>query len=167
MTAITPIDLLADRGARELAQLATPEGWPTLDPDLLAAVIRGEDISGEWDADDHAPAYLALATLQQACDAANARVDRLAAGRALSTEETSLLRAYRLDLARYRLYDDTALADEHPVIRRYREADAFLARVAAGRETLGQSPSGTAGAPATSVDAPARLFTRDTLADYR
>ncbi|MCK7574598.1 MAG: hypothetical protein MZV65_00860, partial [Chromatiales bacterium] len=61
----------------------------------------------------------------------------------------------------------TALADEHPVIRRHREADAFLTRVADGRETLGQSPSGTAGAPATSVDAPARLFTRDTLADYR
>lgn len=161
---ITPIDLLADRGARELAQLATPEGWPTLDPDLLAAVIRGEDISGEWDADDHAPAYLALATLQQACDAANARLGRVTSGRTLSADEHAMLRAYALDIARYRLYDDGELPELHPVLLRYREAVRFLERIAGGLEPLGQTPAGCVGSP--MAETPGRVFTHTTLADF-
>lgn len=163
---IAPSDLLADRGARELAELATPDGRPTLDAELLGAVVRGEALDGEWGAEERATAYLALDTLQQACDAANARIDRLTAGRLLDAHEAALLRAYRLDLARYRLYDDAALADEHPVIRRFREADAFLVRVADGRETLGQDPVGSSGSPAVPANAPVRVFTRETLDDF-
>lgn len=160
---ITPADLLTPHGARELAQLATPEGVPLLDPELLAAVVRGEAVS-DWEAEDVAHAQQALATIQAAADTANARINRVAGGRVLSADEQTTLRTYALDIARYRLEDDRALADEHPVRRRYVEATRFLERVASGLEPLGQTLAGTAGAP--QADAPARTFTRDTLRGY-
>ncbi|AFL76235.1 phage protein Gp36 family protein [Thiocystis violascens] len=162
---IAPADLLTPHGARELAQLATPEGVPTLDPDLLAAVVRGEEVDGEWDAEDIAQAHLALATLQAAVDTANARINRVALGRVLSADEQGMLHTYALDIARWRLYDDGQLPELHPVLLRYREAVRFLERVADGREPLGQATAGTAGLAQAS--APVRQFDADTLAAYR
>lgn len=161
---ITPADLLTPHGARELSQLATPEGAALLDPDLLAAVVRGADVDGEWDAEDIAQAHVALATIQAAVDTANARINRVAVGRVLSADEQTTLRTYALDIARYRLYDDGQLPELHPVLLRYREAIRFLERVASGLEPLGQALAGTAGSP--QADAPVRVFTRDTLRGY-
>ncbi len=155
---ITPADLLTPHGARELSQLATPEGAPLLDPDLLAAVVRGEDVDGEWDAEDIAQAHVALATIQAAIDTANARINRVAVGRVLSADEQGMLRTYALDIARYRLYDDGA-TDE--VRRRYEDAVRLLKSVADGGVSLGED----AAAPshpqlAQVVDVAPGLFSR-------
>lgn len=161
MIDVSPLDLLADRGARELSERATPEGRSPLDPALIEAVILGQDLSA-WTPEEQAAAQQALQFIQMACDAANSRVNQVAAGRMLSPAEETLLTYYCIDIARYRLYDDLDLGDEHPVVRRYRDAISFLDKVLEGRIPLGMSASGQA-----QVFAPGRVFTAQSLADYR
>ncbi len=163
MTPITPLDLLTPHGARELAELAWPEGQDAPDAPLLLATLRGEERSA-WSVEDRARADQAVATLQGAVDTGNARVGRVASGRVLSADEETLLRTCAADIARYRLYDDARLSEDHPVRLRYADAQRFLERVADGREPLGQPLAGTAGSPA--AEAPERLFSRETLAEY-
>lgn len=164
MTPLAPADLLLAFSARELAELASPEGAPALDPELLAATIRAAD-RGDWTAAEIALADAALALVQLAVTAANALCGRVAAGRVLSADDDLALLTYAGDIARYRLYDDARLSDEHPVRLRYRDAMRFLERVAAGTEVLGQDVAG-GGAGVAQSSAPARVFSADTLADY-
>lgn len=163
MTPITPADLLTPHGARELAQLATPEGHAVLDAELLAATLLGADRSA-WSAEEQALADTAAATIQLAVDVANAMLGRVGAGRVLAPEEETLLAAYARDVARYRLYDDAKLPEDHPVRLRYRDAVRFVERVVSGGEPLGQAVIGSAGSPAAV--SPGRLWTADTLSGW-
>lgn len=82
----------------------------------------------------------------------------------LATVPTALVRI-ACDIARYHLYDNRAT---EAVTQRYKDAIAFLKGVAKGDIQLGVD-SGNQVQPISSApefDAPERLFTRDTLADY-
>lgn len=161
---IAAAQLLRSIGSRELAQLATPAGATLIAPDLLAALIAG-DSTAVWSPEQIAAAQSALTdTIQPAVDTANAMIGRISAGRTLSADELTLLDTYACDIARYRLYDDASLGEDHPVRKRFEAAQRFIERVAAGMETLGKDPLGTPGLPSSL--APERVFTRDTLAGY-
>ena len=164
MTPITPAELLLAHSARELAELATPEGQPSLYPDLIEATVRGADRSA-WAAEEIALADEALLLIQDAIDTANARCGRAAAGRVLSTNDDTTLRAYASDIARSLLYGDARLSEEHPVRLRYRDAMRFLERVGAGTEVLGQDVAGGGGG-SPQYAAADRVFTADSLAGF-
>lgn len=161
---IAAAQLLRSIGARELAQLATPAGAPLISPELLAALVGGTDTGTATPEQIAAASDAIAATIQPAVDVANASIGRISAGRLLSADEQTLLDAYACDIARYRLYDDASLPEDHPVRKRYEAAMRFIERVASGVEVIGKAPLGTPGL-ADSV-APDRVFTRDTLADY-
>lgn len=163
MSLITPADLLTPHGARELAQLASPEGHAVLEAALLEATLRGTDRSA-WSAEELALADQAAETIGLACAFANALLGRIGAGRTLSDTEQTLLSGYARDVARYQLYDDAKLPEEHPVRLRYRDAVRFVERVASGLESLGQTVLGSAGSPASV--APTRTFSADSLSGW-
>ena len=161
---IGPLHLLRAIGARELGQLATPAGAPVIPGLALEALIAG-GCGADATADQLAAAATAIdTTLQPVIAFANAAIGRIGAGRTLSADEQTLLDTYACDIARYRLYDDASLPEDHPVRKRYEAAIRFIERVASGLEALGTAPLGTAGnARATEGE---RQFTRDTLAAY-
>jgi phage gp36-like protein len=67
------------------------------------------------------------------------------------------------DIARYRLYDD---APTDAVRQRYEDAVAKLRDIAAGKIDLGQADGTPQPLGAPQIDAPARVWSADTLADY-
>ena len=77
----------------------------------------------------------------------------------------ALLANLAADIARYKLYDE---APPEAVENRHKNALAMLRDIAAGRAKLdiaGEEPAGsTAGEP--QIDAPDRLFTRDTMGGF-
>lgn len=97
---------------------------------------------------------------------ADAEIDGYLVGRYTTPLATvpAIIVAYACDIARYRLHDD--LATEH-VRKRYEDAIRFLRSVAAGQVQLGVTDP-TAGTidQSPQVDAPARVFTRDTLEGF-
>lgn len=78
----------------------------------------------------------------------------------------TVLKRVACDIARYHLYDNRATDD---VVRRYKDAIAFLSALAAGKVSIGIDPvAGTT--PAASdvpvVDAAPQVFDRGTLGDF-
>ncbi len=108
-----------------------------------------------------------VAVLSRALEDADAEINGyLATKYALPLNSAPLvLTRIAADIARYFLYDDRA-TDQ--VTQRYKDAVKFLQNVAGGQVTIGvdslnEAPAATGG---PQYDAPERMFTGETLADY-
>ena len=142
MTYLTPDDLLT-LGARELAQLATPDQYPVVDTDLLTATLQGADRSA-WTAEEVTAADAALIRIETAISDAEAAIDAALASAGYILPLASApgrLATVARDIARYRLYDE-ALAAEHPAHRAYRDATVYLDQLARGQIRLSTDAGG-------------------------
>lgn len=121
MAYATLADLVARFGEEQLVQLT----------DRLAAGVIDE------------------AVLDQAIADASALIDGYLAGRypVPLSPAPAILVGYACDLARYNLFPDANLADDHAVRIRHRDAIRFLELVGQGRLSLGMTPAATAGQP--------------------
>jgi phage gp36-like protein len=82
------------------------------------------------------------AVLEQKLADASALVDGYLAGRypVPLSPVPGILVGYACDIARYNLYPDAELTQEHPVRLRYKDAIQFLTLVGQGRLNLGAAP---------------------------
>lgn len=136
---ITPAQMADRPGARELAQVATPERLPIVADALFDAVLRGADTTG-FDPQDVANAGEALAVVEQAIGDAGALIDGYLAQRypVPLAPVPGVVTTWARAIARYMLHKDrrTVEADD-PVLRDYRDALKLLQLTADGKFSLG------------------------------
>ncbi|WKE65070.1 DUF1320 domain-containing protein [Gallaecimonas kandeliae] len=169
MSYISRSDLAKSPGARELAQVATPEQEAVVDADLMQASLTGADRSA-WSADEIAVADQALAVIDAAVVDADAVIDGYLAPRGYLPLDPvpGIVTTWARAITRYQLHKDRVGGEkDDPIVRAYRDALALLQQTAAGKFSLGlgdtTAPAGT-GSPDWS--APARQFTNDSLQDF-
>ncbi len=138
------LDMLADApGARELAEVATPEHLPVCRADYLDHLLRG----GDWDTANVADAQKwhhaesALRTIAAAQQAADALIDGYLGkkGYRLPLDPCpSLVSQWARSITRYLLHKDRrTLEDKDPICRNYRDALRLLQQTADGHFSLG------------------------------
>lgn len=140
MQYITLDDLAERPGARELAQVATPEHVRQVATELMEATLRGGDRSA-WLPADVAVADDALQRVQDAATEAESVVDGYLAKRSYPlplSPVPKLVTGWVRDIARYLLHKDRGgKEDSDPVVRNYKDALKFLGMVANGTFSLG------------------------------
>lgn len=140
MQYITLDDLAERPGARELAQVATPEHVRQVATELMEATLRGGDRSA-WLPADVAVADDALQRVQDAATEAESVVDGYLAKRNYPlplSPVPKLVTGWVRDIARYLLHKDRGgKEDSDPVVRNYKDALKFLGMVANGTFSLG------------------------------
>ena len=164
---VTPAQLADRPGARELAQVATPEASAIVADDLMDATLRGKDRS-VWPPDQVAVADAALARIQQAIDDAGALIDSFLGGRYTLplASVPSVLVTWARAISRYYLHQDRLSSEQDdPIVRDYRDTLKLLQLVAAGKLTLGVGDPAQADPPGGDVQfVPGRkVFGRDGL----
>lgn len=164
----TEHDLLIHVGTSvtALAEVATPDDHAVVSGDLLRLTIEGGDRSA-LDPEEIAAADEALVNIVQA----HSRADNFMTGRlrnkypdntAIAGDES--LKGINCDIALYYLH---GLRTDDDVIRRYKDAVRDLGLIASGQIHIGietADASQAVGHP--EVDAPARIFSGDTLKDF-
>lgn len=140
MQYITLDDLAERPGARELAQVATPEHARQVATELMEATLRGGDRSA-WPPADVAVADDALQRVQDAAIEAESVVDGYLAKRSYPlplSPVPKLVTGWVRDIARYLLHKDRGgKEDSDPVVRNYKDALKFLGLIAKGEFSLG------------------------------
>ncbi|EPL63726.1 bacteriophage protein [Stutzerimonas stutzeri B1SMN1] len=140
MQYITHDDLAERPGARELAQVATPEHARQVATDLMEATLRGGDRSA-WPADQVAVADDALQRVQDAVTEAESLIDGYLAKRSYPlplSPVPKLVTGWVRDIARYLLHKDRGgKEDSDPIVRNYKDALKFLGLIAKGEFSLG------------------------------
>ena len=121
--------------------------------------------------DDPSATTVNTTVLQQALNDASAEIDGYLGGRFTLplTDPPEVLNRVASDIAMYRLQALRPLHDIADARQRYEGAVAMLTKVAAGELTLGIAADGneTAISPVAEVlEAPARVFSRDTLKGF-
>ncbi|WP_220814088.1 gp436 family protein [Pseudomonas paralcaligenes] len=162
---------LADRpGATELAQAATPLRYPSVAPDLLDALLRGEPV-GSWPAEEVQIGTETLDVIVSAINDAQAIIDGYLRRRGyplpLATR-FSIVTAWARAIARYLIHKDRLSAEAtDPILRDYRDALKFLQLVADGKFSLGpDDPIAPVSGGTPEFSAPPRVFDRHTLKDF-
>jgi phage gp36-like protein len=117
--------------------------------------------------DEHGTGSIDVATLDKALADADAKIDSYLTARYVLPLAVApqALKLYACDIARFLLHDDMATEQ---VRKRYEDAIRFLEKVSEGKISLGidsnqQQPPAVCG---PQIDAPARVFSKDTLGDY-
>lgn len=121
--------------------------------------------------EDPAVTTINTTSLQQALDDASAEIDGYIEGRFTLPllDPPAVLNRLATDIAMYRLQALRPLHDLADARRRYDDATALLAKVAAGALTLGLALDGKeppVAAEAETVEGPRRVFTRDRLRGF-
>lgn len=177
MPYITHSELAERPGARELAQVATPENRPVLDIELMDATLRGMDRSA-WSPDAIADADAALRRIDDAVAEADATIDGYLAKRGyavpmeLAAESArKLIAGWSRAIARYLLQKDS-ISDEKTsaIARDYRDAQRLLQATADGKFSLGaEDPQAPGAGPSTDVRFayPEPVFGRAQLRAFR
>lgn len=174
MSYLTHEQLAESPGARELAQVATPEHEQIVDYDLMDASLRATDRSA-WSVDEIAIADSALARIDEAITSADALIDGYLTLRGylplLDNFDAvpGIVTVWSRSITRYLLHKNriNSNANDDPIVRDYRDALKFLQQVADGKFSLGAGDTSVStgiGKPAWSTSD--RQFTRDTLKDF-
>lgn len=165
MIYLTHNDLLKSPGATELAQVATADDAPVVPAGLMAATLAGTERSA-WTAGQIATADEALARIDQLIADTGELIDGYIGTRYTLPMVTvpGIVRAWAIDVLRYRLHDD--LADDSHIASRYRDALKGLGLVRDGKLSLGVTPPAAvlSVGPVTSV--PARAMPPELLGQY-
>lgn len=161
---------LAERpGAVELSQVAQQVGQPIARPEILDAVLRGEETS-QWPAEQVDVALTATKRIGDVVEETQTLIDGYLQQRGYSLPLANILpilTSWARSIARYKLHSHR-ISDERndPIVRDYRDALRFLREVADGKFSLGlgdtQKPAG--GSP--QITGPGRTFSMDSLRDY-
>ena len=172
MAYITPADLAERPGAKELAQVATPEHKRIADTALMDATLRGGDRSS-WTAEDQADADAAMARIQDAVVEADALIDGFLAKRGYPlplAPVPKLVTGWSRSIARYLLHKSRiSLESNDPIVRDYRDALKLLQLTADGKFSLGADDTVATGGSSTDVrfsHAP-QVFGRKQLNSFR
>jgi phage gp36-like protein len=152
------VALIARFGAKEMADLSVPDTFGPIEPALLEAAAKGDDLSG-WDADEVAAAVAALARIADASTRARSEVQFYLRYRKQGEDAPSWVAEDLPELTRFHLYGEKANADS-AVRLRYRDILKRLESLAAEDEKRGASEAGQSGL--SIIHAP-RLFSRNTL----
>ncbi|ARU87117.1 gp436 family protein [Pseudomonas sp. M30-35] len=140
MQYITADDLAERPGARELAQVATPDNARQIATDLMEATLRGGDRSA-WPVDQVVVADDALQRIQDAVTEAESLIDGYLARRSYPlplSPVPKLVTGWVRDIARYLLHKDRGgKEDSDPIVRNYKDAMKFLGLIAKGEFSLG------------------------------
>lgn len=140
MPYLTHADLLDNPGALELAEVASDEQAPPVAPELLAALLRGEDV-GAWPVQDVAAGQRAVARIDAAVADADAVIDGYLAKRGYPLPLVPvhrLVAAWSRAIARHTLHKNRLAGEgKDPITRAYRDALALLAQAQAGKFSLG------------------------------
>lgn len=167
MIYVTAAELIERFSAEELAQRAAPEGVRVVGA-LFALTVSGGD-RDEYSESEIAAADAALVRVQEVIADGQALIDGYVGARLTLPLATTprLLKQLAGDVFRYLIYDDQLEADGI-VERRYKNAIKLLTEIRDGRLDLGAAVEDEAGSAADSAEvrAPARIFSRDTLAGY-
>lgn len=160
---------LADRpGARELAEVATPQHLPVVDFGLMEVTLQGADRSA-WPPEEISVADEALARVDLAVADAQALIDGFLSRRGYLPLATvpGVVANWTRVIARYYLHKDRVAADNNdPVLRDYRDALKLLQLMADGKFSLGfDDPIKASGSGAPSFNRGKSVF-RDNLDDY-
>lgn len=154
MAYITPSDLAERPGAKELAEVATPEHKRIADTALMDATLRGGDRSS-WSADDQADADAAMARIQDAVAEADALIDGFLAKRGYPlplSPVPKLVTGWSRSIARYLLHKSRiSLESNDPIVRDYRDALKLLQLTADGKFSLGGDDVVATGGSSTDV----------------
>ena len=172
MAYITPIDLAERPGARELAEVATPEHKRIVDTALMDATLRGGDRSS-WPAEDQVDADAAMARIQDAVAEADALIDGFLAKRGYTlplAPVPKLVTGWSRAIARYLLHKSRiSLESNDPIVRDYRDALKLLQLTADGKFSLGADDTVATGGSSTDVrfSYPEPVFGRKQLNSFR
>ena len=172
MAYITSIDLAERPGARELAQVATPEDKHIADTALMDATLRGGDRSA-WSAADQADADAAMARIQDAVSEADSLIDGFLAKRGYAlplAPVPKLVTGWSRAVTRYLLHKSRISVDSNdPIVRDYRDALKLLQLTADGKFSLGADDVVATGGSGTDVrfSYPEPVFGRKQLHSFR
>lgn len=141
---ITPAQLATRYGLLRLAQAATPLHRPTVDAELLGAVINAADVSA-WNSDQINDANQALDVINAACaDAVEEAASYvLMRAPAVPLPAPSVLTLWQSRIAWYRLHIDLRIntpqsdGGQHPVHRDYDDTIKSLRDYRDGKQGLG------------------------------
>lgn len=167
---VTLAELAERPGAKELAQAATPERFRAVDPALLDALLRDQDISS-WPADEVEVAELTKQAIVAEVVAAGGLIDGFLARRGYTlplTRTYSVVTGWARAIARYKLHQARLSTErDDPIVRDYRDALALLKLVAEGKFSLGtEDPLTPPSSGAPDYSKPARVFSHDSLRDF-
>lgn len=172
MAYITPIDLAERPGARELAQVATPEDKHVADTALMDATLRGGDRSA-WSVPDQADADAAMARIQDAVAEADSLIDGFLAKRGYAlplAPVPKLVTGWSRSIARYLLHKSRiSMETNDPIVRDYRDALKLLQLTSDGKFSLGADDVVATGGSGTDVrfSYPEPVFGRKQLNSFR
>lgn len=166
---ITHADLAEHPGTAELSQCTAQDGEVPVPPQLLTVVIAGGD-TADWTADELVQANMALGRIDEVITDTQGLIDgflRQRGHRLPLAAVPPLLTRWARAIVRYQL-NRNRVGDEKtdPVIRDYKEAMAYLEKVAAGKYSLGiEDPLSPAGG-APQHTGPGRTFDMHSLRDF-
>lgn len=152
------VALIARFGAKEMADLSLPDTFNPIEPALLEAAAKGDDLAG-WDAEDVAAAVAALARIADAATRARSEVQFYLRYRKPGEDAPTWVAEDLPELTRFHLYGEKANADS-AIRLRYRDILKRLESLAAEDEKRGASEAGQSG---LSINHAPRLFSRNTL----
>lgn len=169
----TVLQLLDVLGARELAQVATPERARVIADTLMEATLRGTDRSA-FDPVEVGIADEALVRIEQALNGADQVIDGFLRTRkpvpyvVPLNPVPGLVSVWARQIARYSLHKDRSSSEgQDPIVRDYKDAQKFLAQVAAGTFSLGSDdPQPPDGGGAAAIYEPPRAFPEGSLNDF-
>ncbi len=172
MAYITPADLAERPGARELAQVATPEHKRIVDDALMDATLRGASRDA-WSAEQQTDADEAMARIQAAAVEADALIDGHLAKRGYAlplAPVPTLVTSWARAITRYMLHKSrVSMEGTDPIVRDYRDALKLLQLTAEGKFSLGADDVVATGGASTDVrfDFPEPVFGRKQLRHFR
>ncbi|MBF0448584.1 MAG: DUF1320 domain-containing protein [Magnetococcales bacterium] len=169
MSYATPQNLLDWYGAKELAQIATPDDLPLVSAPLLRLAIQGEDLSG-FSAEEQSAAQAALTRMVSALDAASHLMDSYLNRRyplPIATPEiaNSPLPQACGRLSRHLLYDDGIPFE---VEQRYKQTISWLQELAGGQVQIPAllPPAFPSGVGLADAKPSTRIFDAASLAGF-
>lgn len=153
MAYVSHLQLAERPGARELAQVASPDHAAVVADELMDATLRGGDRSA-WSAAEQAAADAALARIDEIVAQADSLIDGFLVKRGYPlplTPVPPLVAAWATAIARYLLHKDR-ISDEKsdPIARDYRDAMKLLQLTSTGQFSLGADDA-VVSSPASDV----------------
>lgn len=158
-----PVQLIQRYGAREVAEVTTPEPHATVMPELLLAVATEtpmDALRDEWLPEDIEVAHLALARINDGIARAMAELTFYLRYRSPEDEMPAWVADDLLEMARYHLYDENGNKDS-TVRLRYDDVIRRLSQLASDDAERSGTEGGTQGG--VEATGQPRLFSRRSL----
>jgi len=171
MPYVTHAELADNPGALELAEVASDEQAPPVAAELLAALLRGQDVSA-WPPADVAAAQRALARIDDAVMDADAVIDGYLAKRGYALPLVApvhrLVAAWSRAIARHALHKNRLAGDgKDPITRAYKDALGLLQKTADGHFSIGANDAVAVNQLDARFESAAPTFGRGQLRAFR